>query len=232
MCRAQPPQLPKVPQTPPVAVTRAGLVVRDGNGLATCAPRSLVCRPLAGIDRAARDRARLDAGAARGRARRRRVELWSGGRPVRRLGGLATNVQSLAFAASRTLLAGVGVRTLAIWNPATGALLHARRLPAAATAVAVAPDGSRIAIGLADGRVLVAGADGATTATLHPHGAPNVSLAFLPDGTLLTGSFDGSLERWDVRHRPAPRRGPDRTDRPRRRRSRSRPAARSSSPRA
>ena len=91
------------------------------------------------------------------------------------------------------------MRTLAIWNPATGALLHARRLPAAATAVAVAPDGSRIAIGLADGRVLVAGADGATTTTLHPHGTPNVSLAFLPDGTLLTGSFDGSLERWDVR---------------------------------
>ena len=29
--------------------------------------------------------------------------------------------------------------------------------------------------------------------------APNVSLAFLPNGTLLTGSFDGSLERWDVR---------------------------------
>src|SRR5262249_28129758 len=28
---------------------------------------------------------------------------------------------------------------------------------------------------------------------------PNVSLAFLPDGTLLTGSFDGALERWNVR---------------------------------
>ena len=34
---------------------------------------------------------------------------------------------------------------------------------------------------------------------LRPHGSPNVSVAFLPDGTLLTGSFDGSLERWDVR---------------------------------
>jgi WD40 repeat protein len=108
-------------------------------------------------------------------------------------------VQSLAFSASRSLLVGAGVRTLAIWNPATGALLHSRPLPTTATSVAVAPDGSRIAVGLADGRVLVADADGATTTTLHPHGTPNVSLAFLQDGTLLTGSFDGSLERWDVR---------------------------------
>jgi WD40 repeat protein len=118
---------------------------------------------------------------------------------VRPLRGLPTNVQSLAFSASRSLLVGAGVRTLAIWNPVTGELLHAHRLPAAATAVAVAPDGSRIAIGLTDGRVLVAGADGATTMTVHAHGAPNVSLAFLADGTLLTGSFDGALERWDVR---------------------------------
>jgi WD40 repeat protein len=195
----QPPQLPKVPQTPPVAVTRAGLVVRDGNGLATCAPDSLVCRPLAGstgrlVTALASTPALLAVGRAGGA-----VELWSGGRPVRRLGGLATNVQSLAFAGSQLLLAGVGVQELAIWNPATGALLHTRRLPAAATAVAVAPERSSIAVGLADGRVLVAGADGETTATLRPHGAPNVSLAFLPDGTLLTGSFDGSLERWDVR---------------------------------
>jgi WD40 repeat protein len=118
---------------------------------------------------------------------------------VRPLRGLPTNVQSLAFSASHSLLVGAGVHTLAIWNSATGELLHARRLPAAATAVAVAPDGKGIAIGLADGRVLVAGADGATKTTLHPHGTPNVSLAFLPDGTLLTGSFDGALERWDVR---------------------------------
>jgi WD40 repeat protein len=107
-------------------------------------------------------------------------------------------VQSLAFAASGPLLAGAGVRALATWNPATGMLEHVRRLPAAAAAVAVAPDASRIAVGLADGRVLVTSADGQTTATLHPQGAPNVSLAFLPDGTLLTGSFDGALERWDA----------------------------------
>jgi DNA-binding SARP family transcriptional activator/WD40 repeat protein len=191
----QPAQLPNVPQTPPVAATRAGFVVRDGNGLATCAP---ACRPVAGstgrlVTAVASTPALLAVGRAGGG-----VELWAGGRRMRRLGGLRTNVQALAFAASRPLLAGAGVRTLATWNPATGALLDARPLPAAATAVAVAPDGSRIAIGLADGRVLVAGPDGATITMLHPHGAPNVSLAFLPDGTLLTGSFDGTLERWDA----------------------------------
>jgi WD40 repeat protein len=192
----QPPQLPNVPQTPPVAVTRAGLVVRDGNGLAACAP---ACRPVVGsagrlVTALAATPELLAVGRAGGG-----VELWADGRRVRPLRGLPTNVQSLAFAASRPLLAGAGVRTLATWNPATGALVHARPLPATATAVAVAPDGSRIAVGLADGRVLVAGADGATTTMLHPHGTPNVSLAFLPDGTLLSGSFDGSLERWDVR---------------------------------
>src|SRR5262249_10069698 len=110
------------------------------------------------------------------------IELWAHGRPDRRLSGLATNVQALAFAASKPLLAAAGVRTLATWNPATGVLDHVSPLPGAATAVAVAPDGSRVAVGLTDGRVLVTTADGETTATLRPHGAPNVSLAFLPDG--------------------------------------------------
>jgi WD40 repeat protein len=192
----QPPQLPNVPQTPPGAVTQAGLVVRDGNGLAACTP---TCRPIAGsAGRLVTALASTPGLFAVGRAGGG-VELWAGARPVRPLRGLPTNVQSLAFSASHSLLVGAGVHTLAIWNSATGELLHARRLPAAATAVAVAPDGKGIAIGLADGRVLVAGADGATKTTLHPHGTPNVSLAFLPDGTLLTGSFDGALERWDVR---------------------------------
>jgi DNA-binding SARP family transcriptional activator/WD40 repeat protein len=192
----QPHQLPNVPQAPPAAVTRFGLVVRDGNGLAVCAP---ACRPIArSTGRLVTALASAPGLLAVGRAGGG-VELWAGDRPVRSLRGLPTNVQSLAFANSRRLLTGVGVRTLAIWNPATGALLHSRQLPAAATAVAVAPDGSRLAIGLADGRVLVTGTDDATTTTLHPHGTPNVSLAFLPDGTLLTGSFDGTLERWNVR---------------------------------
>jgi WD40 repeat protein len=191
----QPAQLPNVPQTPPVAVSGAGLVVRDGNGIAACAS---ACRPVSGsTGRLVTALTSKPGFFAVGRAGGG-VELWADGHPVRPLRGLRTNVQSLAFSASSSLLVGAGVRTLAIWDPATGALLHARRLPAAATAVAVAPDGSRIAIGLADGRVLVASADGTTTSTLHPHGTPNVSLAFLPDGTLLTGSFDGALERWDV----------------------------------
>jgi DNA-binding SARP family transcriptional activator/WD40 repeat protein len=191
----QPAQLPNVPQTPPVAVTRAGLVVRDGNGIAACSP---ACRPVSGsTGRLVTALASTPGLVAVGRAGGG-VELWADGRPVRQLRGLPTNVQSLAFSASRSLLVGAGVRSLAIWNSATGELLHARRLPTAATAVAVAPDGSRIAVGLASGRVLVAGADGATITTLHPHGAPNVSLAFLPAGTLITGSFDGTLERWNA----------------------------------
>src|SRR5207245_5797846 len=70
------------------------------------------------------------------------------------------------------------------------------RLPAPGTAVAL--DDADVSFGLADGRVLIV-EHGRITRTLHPHGAPNLSLAFLPDGTLLSGSFDGSLERWNAR---------------------------------
>ena len=107
-------------------------------------------------------------------------------------------MQSLAFAPSVPRLAGAGLRTLAVWDTSTGALEYRHGLPATATRVAFSPDGRRVAVGLADGRVVVITVDGDTTLTLRPHGAPNVSVAFLPDGTLLTGSFDGSLERWDL----------------------------------
>jgi DNA-binding SARP family transcriptional activator/WD40 repeat protein len=191
----QPQQLADVPQTPPLVVAGRTAVVRDGNGLATCPLATLACRPLAGsTGRLPTALAATPALLAVGRAGGG-VELWSNGRRARRARGLATNVQSLALAPS--LLAGVDLRTLATWDPATGALLQRRRLPSTATAVAISPDADRLAIGLADGRVLVTTATGETTATLRPHGRPS-ALAFLPDGTLVAGSFDGSLERWDA----------------------------------
>jgi DNA-binding SARP family transcriptional activator/WD40 repeat protein len=197
----QPTSLPNVPQTPPVAVTRSDAVVRDGNGLAACPLASLAslgCRPLArSTGRLATALAATATLLAVGRAGGG-VELWPGGRPGRRLRGLATNVQSLALAPSVPRLAGAGLRTLAVWNTSTGALEYRHELPATATTVAFSPDSRRVAVGLADGRVVVTTVDGDTTLTLHPHGAPNVSVAFLPDGTLVTGSFAGALERWDL----------------------------------
>jgi WD40 repeat protein len=60
-----------------------------------------------------------------------------------------------------------------------------------------------------DGKVLVAGDDNGAVRvldarsirlerTLHPIGAPNVSLAFAPDNTLETGSWAGIVQHWDV----------------------------------
>jgi WD40 repeat protein len=61
-------------------------------------------------------------------------------------------------------------------------------------------DGTLAATGLSDGRVLVVDArTGRVERTLHPLRAPNVSASFAPDGTLLTGSFQGILQRWNPR---------------------------------
>jgi WD40 repeat protein len=110
------------------------------------------------------------------------------------LTGLTTSVQSLSFSRSGTLLAGVGLRTLAVWSTATGETVWRRALPETATAVAFAPDEREVAVGLGDGHIHVQSIDGTAERRLDAHGSPNVSLVFLPDQTL-SGS-DGTLERW------------------------------------
>jgi WD40 repeat protein len=72
-------------------------------------------------------------------------------------------------------------------------------LPAEGRSIAFSPSGDTIAVGLGDGRVLVI--DAATRQVehaLHPTGAPNVAVTFAPDGTLLTGSWAGTVQRWDA----------------------------------
>jgi DNA-binding SARP family transcriptional activator/WD40 repeat protein len=182
----QPHDLPQVPQAPPLAVVGGTVVLRDGGGLTTCA---LVCRPVAGshgslVTTLASNGTLLAVGRRDGS-----VELWSNGRLRRRLAGLTTSVQSVAVAPS--LVAAVDLHKLELWGRQEVSL----RLPAPGTAVAL--DEADVAVGLADGRVLVV-EHGRIARTLRPHGAPKLSLAFLPDGTLLTGSFDGSLERWNA----------------------------------
>jgi DNA-binding SARP family transcriptional activator/WD40 repeat protein/energy-coupling factor transporter ATP-binding protein EcfA2 len=196
---SQPRDLPHVPQTPPLALVGGdAIAVRESTGVAECPLRTLVCRALprsagAFVTVLAANGATLAVGRSDGS-----VELRSPGRPARRLTGLPGSVQSIAFAPSAARVAAAGLHALALWDAASGARTGLLQLPTAGTAVAIGPDGRRLAVGLADGRVLVTTVGGGDTRTLRPHGSPNLSVAFLPDGTLLTGSYDGALERWSA----------------------------------
>jgi WD40 repeat protein len=90
--------------------------------------------------------------------------------------------------------------SIAVWRAATGApVLSPHRLPAVADSLTFDPAGKRVVVGLEDGRVQVMrAADGRVERTLHPTGAPVMALAFAPDGTLMTGTWSGIVERWDV----------------------------------
>jgi DNA-binding SARP family transcriptional activator/WD40 repeat protein len=190
----QPHELPNLPQTPPLAAGRDGFVVRDGTGLDVCSFRTTACSPVAGSQGALVSALSGSGGLVAVGRRGGVVELWRGGRR-RRLVGLASTVQGVAVAGD--LVAAADRRTLEVWQAGSGAAAAPPvALPAQATAVALAADGRRVAVGLQDGRVLVAG-PGDARLFLRPRGAPNVSVAFAPDGTLLTGSFDGAIERWD-----------------------------------
>ena len=190
----QPHELPNLPQTPPLAAGRNGFVVRDGTGLDVCSFRTAACRSIPGskgaLVSALGGGGELVAVGRRGGG----VELWRGGRR-HRLTGLASTVQGVAVAAG--LVVAADRRTLEVWRTGIGApATRPVALPAQATAVALAADGKRVAVGLQDGRVLVLALDGRRL-LLRPRGASNVSLAFAPDDTLLTGSADGRIERWD-----------------------------------
>ena len=191
----QPHELPNVPQTPPLAAGRSGFVVRDSSGLDVCSLRTATCKGIpdsqGALVSALGGSGELVAVGRRGGV----VELWRGGHR-RRLAGLASTVQGVAVTGD--LVAAADRRTLAVWHARSGAAAtRPVALPAQATAMALAADGKRVAVGLQDGRVLVVGLGDGRRLVLRPRGAPNVSVAFAPDGTLLTGSFDGRIERWD-----------------------------------
>jgi WD40 repeat protein/DNA-binding SARP family transcriptional activator len=88
---------------------------------------------------------------------------------------------------------------LALWDPRSGRLLAAPlALGRQGWSVALSPRGDVVAVGLDDDRVLVVGArNGRIHRILRPIGAPIVSVAFAPDGTLATGSWAGIVQRWD-----------------------------------
>jgi DNA-binding SARP family transcriptional activator/WD40 repeat protein/energy-coupling factor transporter ATP-binding protein EcfA2 len=208
--------LPDVPQTPPLAVAPDGsqFMVRVGRSrlalysLPALQRRAVItATPTAGPMTAvawspAGDRIALA-------TRDGPVQLWDPGkrpRLIHRLEGLDA-VQALSFAPDEPLVAAVDRQRasgkargrLAIWRTDTGESSSRVNLPGEGRSIAFSPDGDKIAVGLDDGQVLLIDAATLHVAhVLHPSGAPNVTLAFAPDGMLLTGSWAGTVQRWDA----------------------------------
>jgi WD40 repeat protein len=86
-----------------------------------------------------------------------------------------------------------------VWDTATGeAVLDLNLKRFSATAVAFSPDGAVLAVGQADGRVvLFDAADGGLLASLTGHNGRVSDVAFTPDGRVLfSSSVDGTVRLW------------------------------------
>ena len=93
--------------------------------------------------------------------------------------------------------------SLAIWHASNGKLSAPLRDlgtgSAHSTPLAFSPNGRLVAVSAPDGRDLVLDATGARTRhAVHPIGGEyTASLAFAPDGTLATGTLDGTVQLWN-----------------------------------
>jgi WD40 repeat protein len=154
------------------------------------------------------------------------VQLWNVAgtpRPAQTMLGLHAVlgrpevIQALAFSPDGSLLAAsdrnethptpdlpaLPAAFLDTWRTSTGTLVGPpRELEVGAGTgrsdqIAFSPDGSLLAAGVPDGRVLVLDtASGSTTQTLSPPSGAT-SVAFAPNGTLATGTAAGTVDLWN-----------------------------------
>ena len=209
--------LPDVAQTPPLAVAPDGsqFAIRVGRSrLAFYSLPALQRRAVIAVGPRAGPIAALawapDSDQLAIATRDGPVQLWHP-RPrpqfLRHVLGLDA-VQAVAFAPEGRLVAAVDHHRrsgrargrLGVWRTDAGmATASPLDLPGEGRSIAYSPDGDNIAVGLDDGQVLVIDAATRQVAhALHPAGAPNVALTFAPDGTLVTGSWAGTVQRWDA----------------------------------
>jgi WD40 repeat protein len=159
------------------------------------------------------DGKRLAAGIRPNKVRLWNLETWKEEGPppaeVATLDGHAGRVTALAFSPNSRLLAagsvdpqdGARPGKVILSDAATGASLREfNDLPASVLALTFRPDGQRLAVGLADGQVLIYDpATGAETARLElapPEKGfriPLISVAYAPDGARLATSFGNAL---------------------------------------
>ncbi len=107
---------------------------------------------------------------------------------------------SVAFTLDGEELVTLSQDVARLWRVEDGALLQTVPLDARALAMALAPDGAVLAVGIGDGRIqLWALRDGALLHTLRGHTSGIGGLAFSPDGALLvSGSEDGTVRLWGL----------------------------------
>src|SRR5262245_50660759 len=152
-------------------------------------------------------RGRLAAGAREGGPGAVRVWGLRKGRLLRRLGDPAEQVMAVAVSADgRHAAAGVGIGGgkggVRVWDVQTGAAVWSTNdVAKEALAVAFAPDGASLAVGSADGRVIVCDSKtGRVARALAGHEGGATSVTFTPDGkTLVCGQGYGGARIWDVR---------------------------------
>ncbi len=133
------------------------------------------------------------------------------GDEVLTLQGRMTNAWCVIFGDNgERVFAGFDNGQIGIWNAIDGSVIQFIDSPRgdeiAVTAIAVNPDGSRIATGSVGGSVRVLdSASGDQVMSLQSVGSTAQRIAFSPDGNqIISGHSDGTIKIWDGRVAPIP----------------------------
>lgn len=107
-------------------------------------------------------------------------------------------ILSMAFSPDGTLLATGGYRSIRLWKKAQSEKKTKLDLPADARAIALSPDGKKVAMASAKHQIQIFDVrEGKMLSEIKGHAGPVASLRFSADGSLLvSGSADKSVRIW------------------------------------
>ena len=129
------------------------------------------------------------------------LAIKQGDKPFYPLGAAHRDfVHALAFNPQENILASSGYREVKLWQRPSNVQRGAYVEEAAATALAVSPDGKWLAIGRADNSIKLQNlADANNKKVLAGHAGPVAGLQFSADSTkLFSGAKDKSIRLWNV----------------------------------